>query len=67
MATGNRGSVVISKIALKRGALPSVATIDAYHISLSAVYGIHFLLTLNFAHIANAATEETLTSDLQRT
>jgi predicted nucleic acid-binding protein len=35
-------------------ALPEKAVTDAMHIALSAVHGMHFLLTWNCAHIANA-------------
>ena len=29
---------------------------DAAHIAVAAVHGVHFLLTWNFRHIANAET-----------
>lgn len=35
-------------------ALPQKAVTDAAHISLAAVHGMHFLLTWNCTHIANA-------------
>ena len=35
-------------------ALPAKAATDAAHIALAAVHGMHFLLTWNCAHIANA-------------
>jgi len=35
-------------------ALPEGAVTDALHIALAAVHGMHFLLTWNCAHIANA-------------
>jgi hypothetical protein len=35
-------------------ALPARAATDAAHIALAAVHGMHFLLTWNCAHIANA-------------
>ena len=35
-------------------ALPAKATTDAAHIALAAVHGMHFLLTWNCTHIANA-------------
>lgn len=34
--------------------LPKQAVTDAVHIALAAVHGMHFLLTWNCAHIANA-------------
>ena len=35
-------------------ALPEKAAIDAVHIAIAAVHGMHFLLTWNCTHIANA-------------
>ncbi len=35
-------------------ALPGKATTDAAHIALASVHGMHFLLTWNCTHIANA-------------
>jgi len=40
---------------LSAAALPSKAAIDALHVANAAVNGMHFLLTWNCAHIANAA------------
>jgi len=34
--------------------LPAKAATDAAHIAIAAVHGMHFLLTWNCAHIANA-------------
>ena len=42
-------------VALKTAlALPEKAAADAAHIAIAAVHGMHFLLTWNCAHIANA-------------
>ena len=41
---------------LRNHALPAVATTDALHIAVAAMNGMHFLLTWNCKHIANAAT-----------
>jgi predicted nucleic acid-binding protein len=38
--------------------LPPNAADDALHIALAAAHGMDFLLTWNFTHINNAATEE---------
>lgn len=38
------------------GGIPESEPRDALHISLAAVHGIQYLLTLNFTHIANAET-----------
>ena len=37
-------------------ALPQGAENDALHIGIAAAHGIHFLLTWNFRHLANAQT-----------
>ena len=43
------------------GPLPTIAVIDALHIAIAAVNGVHYLLTWNCTHIANAA----LRSDIE--
>ncbi|MBM3884086.1 MAG: type II toxin-antitoxin system VapC family toxin [Verrucomicrobia bacterium] len=43
-------------------ALPAKAGTDAAHIALAAVHGMHFLLTWNCAHIANAEMSATIGS-----
>jgi PIN domain len=40
---------------LSAAALPAKAALDALHVANAAVHGMHFLLTWNCAHIANAA------------
>ncbi len=40
---------------LRAAALPPKAALDALHVAIAAVHGMHFLLTWNCAHIANAA------------
>ena len=37
-------------------ALPASSEADAVHIAIAATFGVHFLLTWNCRHIANAAT-----------
>ena len=44
----------LAKALLDGGALPKNALNDALHIGVSAVYGIRYLLTWNFRHLANA-------------
>lgn len=39
---------------LERNILPIKATLDVFHIAITAVHNIDFLLTLNCKHIANA-------------
>ena len=38
------------------GAVPPAASEDALHIAIAAVHGMHYLMTWNCKHIANAAT-----------
>jgi hypothetical protein len=42
------------------GPLPKKAARDATHIALSAVHGMHFLLTWNRKHLANAQMFENI-------
>jgi len=46
---------VLAEALVKGVPLPTKATLDAYHISVSAVNGVEYLLTWNCRHIANAA------------
>jgi predicted nucleic acid-binding protein len=51
---------------LAEGAVPIVAAEDALHIAVASVHGMHYLMTWNFKHIANAATRsqiETVCND----
>jgi hypothetical protein len=45
---------VLTRALVHGGPLPEKAARDAAHIALSAVHGMHFLLTWNCTHIANA-------------
>ncbi|HEY5955606.1 MAG TPA: hypothetical protein VIV60_03590 [Polyangiaceae bacterium] len=36
--------------------MPPAASEDALHIAIAAVHGMHYLMTWNCKHIANAAT-----------
>jgi predicted nucleic acid-binding protein len=47
-------------------ALPQKAKDDALHIALAAVYGLDYILTWNFRHIANAAMRVQIESTIQR-
>jgi len=40
---------------IEQGPLPDSAVVDALHIAIATVNGIHYLLTWNCTHIANAA------------
>ena len=52
----------LSDALLRRGALPANAQNDALHIGLSAVYGVQYLLTWNFRHLANAESQPVIRS-----
>lgn len=55
----NTAAVVkLAQSLVVKKAVPPNASEDAFHIALGAVYGMEFLLTWNFTHINNAATEE---------
>jgi hypothetical protein len=45
---------VLGQALIQRGAIPTKAEIDAYHVAIAAVNGIEYLLTWNCTHIANA-------------
>ena len=48
----------LGRALIREKACPANAADDAVHIALGAVYGMNFLLTWNFTHINNPATEE---------
>ncbi len=54
LLTINPQAVHLARELVRRGPLPAKAARDATHIALSAIYGMHFLMTWNCAHIANA-------------
>jgi len=45
----------LTKALIAAKAIPASEPRDAFHIAIAAVHGIEYLLTWNFAHIANAA------------
>jgi len=47
---------------IRSKALPDIASDDALHISVSAVYGLDYLLTWNCKHIANAEIQKNISS-----
>jgi hypothetical protein len=53
-----RQAAQLARALVVRKALPSNAAEDALHIALGAVYHMQFLLTWNFTHINNPATED---------
>jgi hypothetical protein len=48
------------------GSLPAKAGADALHIAVAAVHGMHYLLSWNCAHIANAMTRRKIESACRR-
>jgi hypothetical protein len=55
-------AVVLAQALLDEVPLPDRAAIDALHIAIATVHGMHFLLTWNCTHIANAALRDPIES-----
>ncbi len=53
---------VLAQALVKRRAIPEVAAADAVHVAVAAVNGIHYLLTWNCRHIANAERFDAISS-----
>ncbi len=51
---------MLSKLLLKRKAVPENARTDAVHIAIAAVHGVDYLLTWNCKHINNAHTRKAI-------
>ena len=47
---------VLGQELIRRNALPANAVVDAYHVAITTVNGVEYLLTWNCSHIANAHT-----------
>jgi predicted nucleic acid-binding protein len=47
-------AAALARLLVHAARLPDRAAVDALHISLAACHGMHYLLTWNSAHIANA-------------
>lgn len=47
-------AAALAREMIERGPLPRKAEVDAAHIAVAAVHGMHYLLTWNCKHIANA-------------
>ena len=45
---------------LSQGGMPAKAYVDAAHVALAAVHGLDYLLTWNYAHLANPIAQERL-------
>lgn len=48
-------AVDLASALVVEGAVPAKAPLDALHIAVAAVHGMHYVLTWNFKHLANAA------------
>jgi hypothetical protein len=48
----------VAEALLEAQALPRNASRDALHVGICAVYGVSFLLTWNFRHLANARMQD---------
>lgn len=51
---------VLAQRLVDLGAVPRKAAEDALHIAIAAVHGVHYLLTWNCKHIANASTRQAI-------
>ncbi len=47
-------AITFAAVLIEAHAIPEKAAIDALHVAISCVYDIHYLLTWNCKHIANA-------------
>lgn len=47
--------MLLTTVLIAANAVPASEPRDAFHIAISAVNGVNYLLTWNFKHIANAA------------
>jgi hypothetical protein len=52
----SEAALALAEKLLADGAVPVAAAEDALHIAVAAVHGMHYLMTWNCKHIANAAT-----------
>lgn len=59
-------AIELGRFLLAAGSLPAKAGADALHIAVAAVHGMHYLLSWNCAHIANAMTRRKIESACRR-
>jgi predicted nucleic acid-binding protein len=52
---------VLAQALVDRHAIPRIANTDAVHVAIAAVNGIHYLMTWNCTHIANAERFDAIT------
>lgn len=62
--TGDAVDLLLGEL-LASKAVPVEAPLDAYHIAMSAVHGMSFLLTWNCTHINNAVQKHKITAVLK--
>jgi predicted nucleic acid-binding protein len=55
-------SLALAESLLREVPLPEQAAVDALHIAIAAVHGMHYLLTWNCTHIANASLRSRIES-----
>lgn len=53
-------ALALASALIKAGALPAKAVLDATHLGIAAANGVHFLLTWNCRHLANAVQRTTI-------
>jgi predicted nucleic acid-binding protein len=54
----NEAARSLARNLLAESVMPAKAAVDAAHVAIATVHGVHFLLTWNCAHIANAVMRE---------
>lgn len=59
LAVGDEATRLAGEL-VRRGALPTKAAVDAFHIGIAAAHQIDYLLTWNCKHIANATMRGTI-------
>ncbi|MEI7901893.1 MAG: type II toxin-antitoxin system VapC family toxin [bacterium] len=57
MLIGSPEALALTKKFLSQGAVPARAATDALHIAMATVYGIDYVVTWNYKHIANALAQ----------
>jgi hypothetical protein len=55
LLTLSEAAAGLAQALVEQGPLPANAVVDALHIAIATVNGMHYLLTWNCTHIANAA------------
>jgi hypothetical protein len=58
--------VEVARSLLEHQVIPETSKADAFHIAIAAEHGIEFVITWNFAHIANAAQRNAVRAICER-